>query len=175
MQTQTLTLDQTFDSLHWSSERPPELHVNWILFHLPRRDDRDFEWIGRLTRATLKFECRLLHAGPPEEAPTTIGGVRIASLISPYTVQPLFDIGKHWHFEAPVHNAADGIGKPHWETRSWLEDFELRDGESATLMLTTNAHPVAELHTLLPALSAARTATLEAGLRKDKRSAMAGK
>ncbi|MEO8589281.1 MAG: hypothetical protein ABI432_07940 [Flavobacteriales bacterium] len=146
MRTQELSLDQTFNSLHWTSERAPHLQVQRILFHLPRRNDRDFEWIGRLMRATLKFECSIVDAERHTILGSSVNGeLPLGGLVTPLTMQPMFDIEKHWHFQSPRLDNYHHVNKPHWETHLWLDGFELRDGECASLLLTMNAQLLAEI------------------------------
>ena len=146
MDQQTVSIDQTYDSLKWVSDRPPHLHVHRILFLLPSRKHHDFEWVDRLMRTTLKFECRIVDpTRPMDPIRSTSGGVPLGRLIAPHTVQPLFDIDRAWQFQAPAPERHHLLTKPHWETRIWLDGFDIRDGESVTLMLTANARFVAEL------------------------------
>jgi len=63
----------------------------------------------------------------------------IAAHISPMHVQPIIEFGEYWKFEAPVLQQHHRAGTPRWETRISLDGFSFETGESATVLLTTNA------------------------------------
>lgn len=146
MESQKFSLDQTVDHLSWVSDQAPLLQVRRVLFHLPGKDEQDFGWVSRLGSATLMYESRIADANDPLEPLGAIcGGLRFDQLIAPHTMQPMFDIHRLWHFNAPLYKGGRDPRMLRWETRLWLDGFEFRDGESVLLLLTMNADLVSEV------------------------------
>lgn len=140
IKTYTLTIGAEHKSIDWRSGSPPFFSVQRAIFHLERKDIRDFEWSSRLAPASLRYACRIIEDDNPKKEGAYISmQTSFGALISPMMLQPVFDLVPYWRFQAPRKEDAFGFHRPIWHTELRLEHFSFRPSESATLLIATDA------------------------------------
>lgn len=140
IKTYTLTIGAEHKSINWRSSGPPFFSVQRAIFHLERKDIRDFEWSSRLAAASLRYACQILEKDNPKKEGAYISmQTSFGALISPMMLQPVFDLVPYWRFQAPREEDAQGFQLPIWQTELRLEHFSFRPNESATLIIATDA------------------------------------